>query len=526
MKILYNARIYTLDQIRPQATALVIDRDRIAAIGGPELLENFNARASREDMGGRVLLPGLTDAHIHLMHYALSLQKVDVETPTKAECLRRVAERAQTAPPGAWILGHGWQQNDWGGQFGSAQELDEAAPRNPVYLSAKSLHAGWTNSAALKLAGITAQTADPLNGKILRDTAGHPTGILLETAMSLLDAAIPQPTPAQAAEAIRAAQPLLHGMGLTGAHDFDYRTAFMALQDLRSSSELKLRVVKSVPPDLLDHALGLGLRSGFGDDLLRIGSYKTFIDGALGPRTAAMFQPYLNEPENRGILNYDSEELFAIARKAADSGLSIAVHAIGDQAVHEVLNAYEQLRRYERENGMPRRRHRIEHVQIIHPNDAGRLAQLGVIASMQPIHAISDMLAADHWWGERSKLAYAPRAQLAAGATLAFGSDAPVESPNPFLGLHAAITRRRPDGTPGPDGWYPEQRLTLSEALAGFTTGAAYTAGMEDRLGRLSPGHYADLIALEQDPFTNHPDILLAMQPSATMLGGEWVWQK
>ena len=526
MKILYNARIYTLDQIRPQASVLIIDRDRIAAIGGTELLETFNARASREDMGGRVLLPGLTDAHIHLMHYALSLQKVDVETPTKAECLRRVAERAQTTPPGEWILGHGWQQNDWGGQFGSAQDLDEAAPRNPVYLSAKSLHAGWANSAALKLAGITSQTPDPLNGKILRNTAGQATGILLETAMSLLDAAIPQPTPAQAAEAIRAAQPLLHGMGLTGAHDFDYRTAFMALQDLRNNGELKLRVVKSVPPDLLDHALGLGLRSGFGDDLLRIGSYKTFIDGALGPRTAAMFQPYLNEPENRGILNYDSEELFEIARKAADSGLSMAVHAIGDQAVHEVLNAYQQLRNYERENGMPRRRHRIEHVQIIHPNDTGRLAELGVIASMQPIHAISDMLAADHWWGERAKLAYAPRAQLTAGAALAFGSDAPVESPNPFLGLHAAVTRRRPDGTPGPEGWYPEQRLTLSEALAGFTTGAAYAAGMEDRLGRLSPGHYADLIALEQDPFTSHPDTLLAMQPSATMLGGEWVWQK
>jgi predicted amidohydrolase YtcJ len=525
MKILHNARIYTLDQIRPQASVLIIDRDRIAAIGGPELLEAFNARASREDMGGRVLLPGLTDAHIHLMHYALSLQKVDVETPTKAECLRRVAERAQTTPPGEWILGHGWQQNDWGGQFGSAQDLDEAAPRNPVYLSAKSLHAGWANSAALQRAGVTSQTPDPQNGKILRDAAGQATGILLETAMSLLDAAIPQPTPAQAAESIRAAQPLLHSMGLTGAHDFDYRTAFMALQDLRASGELKLRVVKSVPPDLLDHALGLGLRSGFGDDLLRIGSYKTFIDGALGPRTAAMFQPYLNEPENRGILNYDSEELFEIARKAADSGLSMAVHAIGDRAVHEVLNAYEQLRAYERKNGLPHRRHRIEHVQIIHPDDAGRLAELGVIASMQPIHAISDMLAADHWWGERSKLAYAPRAQLAAGAALAFGSDAPVESPNPFLGLHAAVTRRRPDGTPGPEGWYPEQRLTLSEALAGFTTGAAYAAGMEDRLGRLSPGHYADLIALEQDPFTSDPEALLTMQPSATMLGGEWIWQ-
>jgi predicted amidohydrolase YtcJ len=525
MKILHNARIHTLDQMRPQASVLVIDRERVAAIGGPELLDSFSARASREDLGGRVVLPGLTDAHIHLMNYALSLQKVDVETPTRAECLRRVAERARETPPGEWVLGHGWQQNDWGGQFGSAHELDQAAPNNPVYLTAKSLHAGWANTAALKLAGLTASTPDPQNGKILRDESGQPTGILLESAMALLEAVIPQPTPARAAQAIRAALPRLHSMGLTGAHDFDYRTAFMALQDLRASGELSLRVIKSVPPDLLDHAHGLGLRSGFGDDLLRIGSYKTFMDGALGPRTAAMFQPYLNEPENRGILNFDGEELFEIGRKAAECGLSMAVHAIGDRAVHEVLNAYQQLRAYERQNGLPHRRHRIEHVQVIHPDDAGRLAELGIIASMQPIHAVSDMLAADRWWGERARLAYAPRTQLDAGAPLAFGSDAPVESPNPFLGLHAAVTRRRPDGTPGPEGWYPEQRLSFAEALAGFTTGAAYAAGMEDRLGRLSPGCYADLIVLETDPFTCPPDDLLQMRPLATMLGGEWVWQ-
>jgi predicted amidohydrolase YtcJ len=343
--------------------------------------------------------------------------------------------------------------------------------------------------------------------------------------MALIEAFIPQPTVKEAAEAIHTALPRLHSMGLTGAHDFDYRTAFIALQDLHASAELELRVLKSIPPDLLEHAHALGLRSGFGDDILRIGSYKNFMDGALGPRTAAMFQPYLNEPENRGILNYDAEELFEMGRKAVESGLSIAVHAIGDRAVHEVLNAYEQLRNYEREHGLPRLRHRIEHAQVIHPDDAGRLAALGVIASMQPIHTISDMLAADHWWGERTQLAYAPRTQLEAGAHLAFGSDAPVESPNPFLGLHAAVTRRRSDGSPGPEGWHPEQRLSIAQALAGFTTGAAYAAGMEDRLGRLSPGYYADLIALEEDPFTCDPDALLSMRPSATMLAGEWVWQ-
>jgi predicted amidohydrolase YtcJ len=525
MKILYNAKIHTLNSLQPHASALVIDHERIAAIGGEELLETVNADTLREDLGGRVVLPGLTDAHIHLMNYALGLEKVDVETATKAECLRRVAERAKTTPPGKWILGHGWQQNDWGGEFGSAKELDEAAPNNPVYLTAKSLHAGWANQAALKLTNIHAGSPNPENGKILRNEHGHPTGILLESAMHLLEYALPETSTAEIAKAIQNSLPLLHRMGLTGAHDFDYRPAFMALQLLNIENALTLRVTKSVPPDLLENARALGLRTGFGDDHLRIGAYKTFMDGALGPRTAAMFQPYLNEPENRGILNLDGEQLFELGRTAAQVGLSLAVHAIGDRAVHEALNAYEQLRAYETKNNLPHLRHRIEHVQVIHPNDAGRLAKLEVIASMQPIHAVSDMQAADRFWGERSALAYAPRTQLQAGATLAFGSDAPVESPNPFFGLHAAVTRRRPNGWPGPQGWYPEQRLSISEALAGFTSGAAYAAGMENRLGRLAPGYYADLIVLEQDPLTCQPDELLTIYSTATMVGGEWVWQ-
>jgi predicted amidohydrolase YtcJ len=299
----------------------------------------------------------------------------------------------------------------------------------------------------------------------------------------------------------------------------------MALQVLHQRGDLKLRVTKSVPVDLLQQAHDLGLRSGFGDDMLKIGSVKVFMDGALGPRTAAMFQPYENEPGNRGILNMDGEHLFEISRQAADVGLGMTVHAIGDRANHEVLDAFEQLRAYEREKNLPHLRHRIEHVQILHPDDAARLGKVGVIASMQPIHATSDMLAADKLWGARSAGAYAWRTQLNHGAVLAFGSDAPVESPNPFFGLHAAVTRRRADGSPSPQGWYPEQRLSISEAWNGFTSGPAYAAGMEDRLGKLSPGYHADLIVLEKDPMTCEPDDLLKMQSSATMVKGEWVWQ-
>ena len=525
MKILFNARIHSFDQVRQEASVLVIDRDRVAALGGPELLDVFGARASREDMGGRTILPGLTDAHMHLMHYALSLQRLDVETPSKAAALQKVAERAEVTPSGEWILGHGWQQNDWGGEFPSAAELDAAAPRNPVYLTGKSLHVSWANTAALGLAGIGAGTPDPVNGKILRTANGQPTGILLETAMQMVEDALPKPDERRVAAAIEAALPSLWQLGLTGAHDFDYRTAFMALQILDRDQRLKLRVIKSVPLDLLPHAAALGLRSGFGSEFLRIGSVKVFMDGALGPRTAAMLKPYEGEPENRGILNMDGEQFFEYGRQAADTGLSMTGHAIGDRALHEILNGYQQLRAYEREHGLPALRHRIEHVQILHPDDAGRLGGMGIIASMQPIHATSDMLAADKYWGERVNLAYSWRTQLDAGAALAFGSDAPVEAPNPFWGLYAAVTRCRPDGAPGPQGWHPEQRLSMSEALAGYTTGAAYAAGREDQLGRLSPGHYADLIVLEKDPFTCRPDDLLEMRSAATMLGGEWLWQ-
>jgi predicted amidohydrolase YtcJ len=299
----------------------------------------------------------------------------------------------------------------------------------------------------------------------------------------------------------------------------------MALQMLHTQGKLKLRVLKNIPVELLDQAFDLGLRSGFGDDMLHIGNVKVFMDGALGPHTAAMFQPYAGAENNRGILNMDGEELFEHGRRAAQVGLGMTVHAIGDRANHEVLNAYEQLRKYETANNLPHHRHRIEHVQLLHPNDITRLGKMNVIASMQPIHAISDMLMADEFWGERARLSYAWRTQLDNGAQLAFGSDAPVDSPNPFWGLHAAVTRRRADGSPSANGWYPEQKLSMAEAWEAYTVGPAYAAYMENRLGRLAPNHLADLIVLENDPFNCNADELLTMQSSATMVAGEWVYR-
>ena len=525
-RILYNARIYTQDKNLPFASAVAIDKGKIAAIGGTDAIlaefENF----PKEDMGGKFILPGLVDAHIHLQYYGMGLQKVDCETLTISECIQRVAKRVSETKPGEWVLGHGWNQNNWVDGFGSSGMLDMISPENPVFLTGKSLHTAWVNSQALKRAGISASTPDPVNGKIVHDENGEPTGILLEDAMQLVACKVPEPDAEALVVILKQAQVELWKLGLTGVHDFDRRNCFSTLQLMHSRDELGLRVLKSIPLDDLDHAIGLGLRTGFGDDLLRIGSLKLFADGALGPHTAAMLEPYVGDSGNYGILNMDSEKIFDYGRLAVDNGISLAVHAIGDRANNEVLDGFSQLREYEKMKGLPPLRHRIEHVQLLQSSDVGRLAELGLIASMQPIHAPSDQFMADRSWGGRSEFAYAWRSQLESGARLAFGSDAPVESPNPFWGLHAAVTRQRPDGSPGESGWYPEQRLALDEALQGFTQGPAYAAGLENKLGTLREGFLADLIVLEQDPFECHPSEILQIKPMATMVDGKWVWEK
>jgi predicted amidohydrolase YtcJ len=327
-------------------------------------------------------------------------------------------------------------------------------------------------------------------------------------------------------QALDTAIPRLWCMGLTGAHDFSSAKCFSALQILHQKHELKFRVVKSIPFENLTQAIELGIRTGFGDEMLRIGALKLFSDGALGPRTAAMFQPYEGEPGNQGLLLMDAGELFQQGQFAIKNGISLAIHAIGDRANHEVLEALSKLREFERtipELSNTALRHRIEHVQVIQPEDIFRFAKLGIIASMQPIHATSDMMMAERFWGSRSAYAYAWRSQLSEGSRLAFGSDAPVESPNPFLGIHTAVTRKRRDGTPT-DGWHPEQCLSVEEAIRGFTTGAAYAAGMDEQLGVLAEGYLADLLVLNADPYKCQPDELMEIRPLATMVAGDWVY--
>jgi predicted amidohydrolase YtcJ len=527
-RILYNGHIVTLNDHQPRVSALAIIAGRIVTCGSDnDILPLAGAGTIRENLNSKMVIPGLTDAHIHWEWTSRGLSAVKLfEVPDKTTAANRIAERIAKTPAGEWVYGTGWFQDVWPDRtFPSAADLDPVAPHHPVYLTAKSGHAGWTNSYALRLCGITADTLDPEGGQIQRDASGQPTGILFESAMELVSKQIPRPSVYQIAEQMKVAQALALASGLTGIHDFDQPSCMAALQVLREQGELGLRVVKNVNREWLPAALATGLRWGFGDDWIRIGGLKIFADGALGPRTALMIEPYEGEPDNYGISTIDKEEMAELVSKASALGLPSTIHAIGDRAVHDVLDVYEAVRKEEAARGeIPStRRHRIEHVQIIHPSDVDRLAQLNIIASMQPIHATSDMLMADSYWGaERSYWSYNPRIQLDRGVVVAFGSDSPVDTFNPFAGIHAAVTRQRPDGSPGEEGWYPEARVTLDEALRGYTIGSAYTAGMEDRLGKLAPGFLADLVVVDRDLYAIPPSELLDVKPVATMVGGVW----
>lgn len=525
-RIFYNGNIITLDERQPRASALAIWQGRIVAVGDDEIvLPLSSAKTAQHNLDGLTVIPGLIDAHIHWEWTARAMQSVDLfEVPSKEEALRRVAERVATLESGDWVLGRGWAQDIWPDrQFPSAADLDRVAPANPCFFQAKSGHAAWANSAALQLAGIDVHTLDPEGGRIVRDHNGQPTGVLLETAIALVGDLVPTPTHEQLADAMLRAQEKAHAAGLTGIHDFDDPSALAALQVMRERGQLGLRVVKQINQRWLDAALESGIRSGFGDHWLRFGNLKLFSDGALGPRTALMVEPYENEPNNLGIAVLSKDEMTELASRASASGIATTIHAIGDRAVHDVLDVFEAVRGEELRRGesTAERRHRIEHVQIIHPSDKHRLAELDIIASMQPIHATSDWEVADRWWGNRAQWAYNARLQIDQNVKFAFGSDSPIEPFEPLLGIYAAVSRQTIDGRPE-GGWYPELRLTMEEALHGYTVGAAYAGRMEAHQGRLAPGLLADLVVLNRDPYVTPPEGLLQTQIVGTMVDGVW----
>lgn len=534
-RLLVNGRIYTMDAECPRASALAISGEHILAVGDGSAMGSESwlgdlrvAGGEVLDLQGRCVLPGLTDSHIHFTWYALGIRHVDLTGATAlGEVLALVAGQAQETEPGEWILGRGWDQERWPERrFPTAADLDRVAPEHAVMLRAKSGHALVANARALSLAGITAETPDPPGGRIGRDVEGRPNGMLFEdSAMALVAGLVPLPVPEEVDEALRSAFPSAWRVGLTSIHDVDGPPAFAAYQRLRARSELGLRVVKYLPLEALDCALEVGLQAGLGDDWLRVGGIKLFTDGALGPRTAAMLAPYEgveNESESTGVPTMEEDDLRQVMRKAARGRLPLAVHAIGDRANRMVLDAVADAAKV----GARGLSHRIEHVQLLHPDDMHRLAQLGIVASMQPLHATQDYEMADRYWGDRCATAYAWRSLLDAGALLAFGSDCPVEDLNPFLGIHAAVTRRRPDGSPGPEGWYPEQRLTVEEAVRAYTLSPAQAVGVGDRLGSLAPGKLADLVILDRDVFACDPMEIAKTQVLATMIGGQLVYER
>jgi predicted amidohydrolase YtcJ len=529
--LLFNGVIHTMDPARPLATAAAVRGGRILVVGtSDEARAALGTRPEMVDLGGRCVLPGLTDSHIHFRWYAESLDGVHAETPTLGQALERVRAKAERALPGAWITGCGWNHNTWAGDGGAAQfpdrhHLDRAAPRNPVALKAKSGHALWASSLALRAAGVTENTADPPTGRILREPGGGgrtPSGILLEDAMPLVQSAIPPLGPDTLAELMKGAQAALHAVGLAGIHDYDNMLTFRALQLLEAEGLLTLRVVKGIPHELLGQAVELGLRSGYGSGMLSLGALKMFADGALGPRTAWMLEPYEGGGDGeRGIATLAEERMVEDVRRANAAGIACAVHAIGDAACRAVLNAFEKAG--SRPAGEPP--NRLEHAQLLHPADLPRLARLGVVASMQPIHATSDMLIADRHWGARAATGYAWKSLLESDAVLAFGSDCPVEIPDPLAGIHAAVTRRRADGSPGPGGWRAGQRLTVEQAVRAYTEGAAFAAGKGSERGRIAAGMRGDFTVLDRDIFAIDPHGIVEARAAATIVDGRLVYR-
>jgi predicted amidohydrolase YtcJ len=534
--LLFNARIYTLDAGQPQAQAMALVGNRILAIGADdELRPLLRSGGQAVDLEGRTVIPGLIDAHVHFGWHSLAVHqgRLDLDNvPTKAEAVARVAEQARQRAPGQWVQGAGWNKNIWPDpSFPTAADLDAVVPDHPVALEDKSHHATWVNGRALELAGLSAATKDPPGGEILRDESGQPTGILLETAAELVYEVIPEADVSTMVEALRLGISQAHRLGLTGVHDPGHPVVLSAFQVLRAREELKLRALVHIPSDGLDAARQLGLRSGLGDEYLRIGGVKIFADGALGPQSAHMLAPYQGTTGELGIPTHTAEELRDLVHRAHHAGLSVAAHAIGDAANRNVLDAIEHARlqmpdSHSRVSTVPGPilPDRIEHVQLLHADDVRRLAQLGVVASMQPIHATSDMEMAERHWGQRCDLSYAWRSVLDSGACLAFGSDCPVETLDPLAGIHAAVTRRHADGRPGPEGWIPAQRLTVTEALRAYTLGAAYAAGQEHLNGSLSPGKLADAIVLSRDILVCDPIEILETRVEMTIFDGRIVY--
>jgi predicted amidohydrolase YtcJ len=507
-------RVRTLDPERPEAECVAVRGGTIVAVGThDEVASSVDSAGEWVDLRPATLTPGFTDSHIHLTEWALARTLPDLsDAGTMEEVLGRVREVVESEAVDAWCELRGWDPSLR--RQADLADLNDAAAGRAVALIAHDLHSGWLSGEAMRRLGIVAGRADPPGGELERDAEGRPTGIVREEALSWWYEGRPRPGGAARRRALADAQSELHVLGVTGVQSVEGPDAFSIVQEMARDRELRLRILHHFPRRHLDDLIACGLRSGFGDDWVRIGGIKIFTDGALGSRTAWMLEPY-DDTEGRGIRRVEPSEFADDVARAARAGLASTVHAIGDAAVRMTLEALEAAG--QEGLAIP---HRIEHLQCVHPDDLDRAGRAGIIASMQPSHLLTDIPIAEAAWGEeRCRGVYAFRSLRRAGATLAFGSDAPVERPDPRDGFYAALARRDRDGQP-PEGWFPEERLSGQEVLEAYTFGPALAAGATGRQGRLAPGYPADFVAWDGDPAHDDPDEARSVVTVATVVGG------
>ena len=527
--IVTNARIYTVDDSRPVVAAMAVREGRIAFTGSAREAMALKGSATRVvDLGGRTVIPGMVDAHAHLLGLGQSLRTVNlVGTRSYDEVIARVIARAKDTPAGQWILGRGWDQNQWGDtRFPAHDALSRAVPNHPVFLTRVDGHAGLANAAAMRAAGVTVASRDPSGGKIERTASNEPTGVFIDNATDLVERAIPSPSRDDTRLAIRAAIKESQRWGLVGLHDAgESRSTIDLLEEMARAGEILFRLYIMVSDDsaAVAHYLARGPQSGLYDNHLWIRSFKLYADGALGSRGAALLEPYSDDPNNKGLILSAPAHIQEVATRALRAGFQVNTHAIGDRGNRVVLDVYDAALRA---NPTADHRFRVEHAQILHHDDIPRFAALGVIPSMQAVHQTSDM----YWAGTRLGIgrllgAYAWRSLLNTGIVVPNGSDFPVEAVNPLLSFHSAVARQDADNWPA-GGWYPEQRMTREEALKSMTIWPAYAGFQEATMGSLTPGKLADFVILDRDIMTVADRDILGTSVLATYIGGKAVYER
>ena len=537
---IWTGEPYAAPGEKPKPAAIVeaaaIANGRILAAGTSDAMRAYAGTNTRVlDLGGRFAMPGFIDSHLHFIAGGFGLLEVKLkDAPSEAEFVRRIAEKARTLAPGRWMEGGGWDEEAWpDAKLPTRWMIDSVTPANPVFIRRYDGHAALANSLAMKLAGVTQDTPDPVGGVIVRDpNTGEPTGVFKDAAEGLIAKALPRPTVTEFEEALRAGLAEARRVGVTSVDDItvgsdspngSFTGEIQMLRRAEAEGWLTCRFYAIVPIANWQRVADAGVSHGMGSEYLVLGAAKAFADGSLGSRTAWFFDPYSDDPANRGLprlLMLPPSKMEEAVRGADAAGIQVAVHAIGDRANAEMLDIYARV------GGADAARHRfrIEHAQHLRPEDFARFAKLGVIASMQPYHAIDDGRWAEKRIGhERAQSSYAWRSMLEAGVPLAFGTDWPVAPLNPLLGIYAAVTRATLDGK-HPEGWFPEQRLTLEEALRAYTQGSAYAQFAEREKGTIAPGKLADVVVLSDDLFSIAPERIKGARVEMTIVGGKVVY--